>query len=346
MGDNRSSSPETRPPQAGLRVLLFDSEGEDRDLDEADIDIDALGEHQLLWVDLQDNEAGDADACLDRLVERLRLQDGRDALRALNGTPMLQNFGDWFLVAVNAVEGKGKLRFEGRGLAIVCGVRFVLSLHRGPLKILEELQGREHGETRLGSLRPESFTASLLDWQVDSYLHAVSDFEEAVDRLEVSLLSSRVHHECLSDLVQMRRCASRLRRILAPHRHVFGALARPDFRPDADGDGRDQGPNKAFRSLEKRFERALDAVETARDLVVGSFELFTSRSAQRTNATMRVLTFATVLSGMMAVIVGALGMNFTTPLFESGSTGFWITVALMVAIAVIAAAMARWKKWL
>ena len=329
-----------------MRVLLFDSEGEDRDLDEAAIDIAALREHQLLWVDLQDNGGGDADACLDRLVDRMGLQDGREALRALNGTPVLQNFGDWFLVAVNAVEGKGKLRFEGRGLAIVCGERFVLSLHRGPLKILDELHGREHGETRLGSLRPESFTASLLDWQVDSYLHAVSDFEEAVDRLEVSVLSSRVHQQCLPELVQMRRCASRLRRMLAPHRHVFGALARPDFRPDSDGDGEDQGPNKAFRTLEKRFERAMDAVETARDLVVGSFELFTSQSAQRTNATMRVLTFVTVLSGMMAVIVGALGMNFTTPLFESGSTGFWITVAAMVVIAAAAAVLARWKNWL
>lgn len=90
----------------------------------------------------------------------------------------------------------------------------------------------------------------------------------------------------------------------------------------------------------------MDAVENARDLVVGSFELFASRNAQRTNATMRVLTFVTVLSGVMAVIVGAFGMNFTTPLFESGSTGFRITVAVMAVIAVAGIALAKWKDWL
>ncbi len=340
---------EHAPPdrQPWLRISLFDADGQDRDLDEGDIDVGALGEHQLLWVDLQDEDAdeGAAEACLERLIEALGLQDGRDALHALNGTPQLLNFSDWFLVAVNAVEGKDKLGFEGRGLAIACGRRFVLSLHRGPLKILDELHQREHGETRLGSLRPENFTASLLDWQVDSYLHAVSDFEEAVDRLEVSVLSSRVYHECLPELARLRRAASRLRRMLAPHRHVYGALARPDFRPGGSDDD-EQDPIPAFRTLEKRFERAMDAVENARDLVVGSFELFASRNAQRTNSTMRVLTFVTVLSGVMAVIVGALGMNFTTPLFESGSAGFWATVAGMAVIAAVGIVVARWKNWL
>ena len=39
-------------------------------------------------------------------------------------------------------------------------------------------------------------------------------------------------------------------------------------------------------------------------------------------------------------------MNFRTPLFESGSTGFWATVVVMVVIAGIAIAVARWKDWL
>ena len=134
--------------------------------------------------------------------------------------------------------------------------------------------------------------------------------------------------------------------MLAPHRRVFGALARPDFRPDQATDVRGQDPNRAFRALEQRFERAMDAVENARDLVVGSFELFTSRSAQRTNATMGVLTFVTVLSGVMAVIVGTLGMNFKAPLFDTGTTGFWSTVAAMAVIAVGGTVLARWKKWL
>ena len=331
----------SREAPAALRALLFDADGDDRRIDEDAIDLSKLSERQLLWIDLQDNAAGDAAPILERLVQRLGLQEGRQALAKLEGRPRLLNFGEWFLVEVSAVESNGHhLAFGGRGLAIVCGDDFVLSLHRGPLEILDQLYAREHGETRIGTLRAESFTASLLDWQVDSYLHAVSTLEEAADKLEVSILGSKVYPECLPELAQLRRGASRLRRMLAPHRHVFGALARPDFRPDDEG-----GAEKQFVALEQRFERAMDAVEVARELVVGSFELFTTRSAQRTNDTMRVLTFVTVLLGTLAVVAGVLGMNFNAPLFESGASGFWVTLAVMGAFAIAATLLARWKKW-
>lgn len=326
---------------AHMRLKLFDVDGGDCEIEEDAIDLDALTERQLLWIDVEDGGDQDSAALLDRLVPRLQLEEGRAALDALDGKPTLQNFKDWFLVQVVAVECPGKLQFEGRGLAIVCGRNFVVSLHRGPVEFLDELYQREHGESRIGSLRAESFTASLLDWHVDSYLRAVSSLEAEVDRLEVSVLSSAVHHECLPELARLRRGASRLRRMLAPHRHVFGSLARPDFRPHEDGRA-----EKEFRALEQRYERAMDAVEMGRELVVGSFELFTTRSAQRTNETMRVLTFVTVLLGTLAVIAGAMGMNFKAPLFESGSLGFWATILGMALISIVATVLARWRKWL
>ena len=333
------NTPESGP--ARLRVKLFDVDDGDCEIDADAIDLDALGEHQLLWVDIEDNRGEDTAAIVDQLIRTLRLEDGADALRALDGKPTLQNFDAWFLVEVVAVECPAKLQFEGRGLAIVCGRNFVGSLHRGTIEFIDELHAREHGESRIGTLRAESFTASLLDWHVDSYLHAVSELEAEVDRLEVSLLSSTVYHECLPELARLRRGASRLRRMLSPHRHVFGSLARPDFRPDEDG-----GAEKEFLALEQRFERAMDAVENARELVVGSFELFTTRSAQRTNETMRVLTFVTVLLGTLAVIAGAMGMNFKAPLFDSGATGFWVTVTAMGGISLVATLLARWRKWM
>jgi len=156
----------------------------------------------------------------------------------------------------------------------------------------------------------------------------------------VTLLASHVHRECLADLAQLRRGASRLRRMLSPHRQVFGALARPDFRPSED-----RATDKEFRALEQRFERAMDAVENTRDLVVGTFELFTTRSAERTNDTMRVLTFVTVLLGSLAVVAGVLGMNFKTPFFDTGDTGFWTAIGVMLGFAVFATAFARWRRW-
>ncbi|MDQ2701648.1 MAG: CorA family divalent cation transporter [Pseudomonadota bacterium] len=334
--------PDTPDTSVQLRALLFDADGGDRRIKEDAIELSSLSESQLLWIDLEDNKAGDAAPILERLLERLELDGADGELAQLGGKPRLRNYGDWFVVEVAAVECGKHLAFHGRGLALVCGENFVLSLHRGPLEILDELYERERGETRIGTLDAESFAASLLDWQVDSYLHAVSELEEAVDRLEVAILGRERYPECLPELSRMRRGASRLRRMLAPHRHVFGALARPDFRPDEDH----ASAERRFEALELRFERAMDAVEVARELVVGSFELYTSRSAQRTNDTMRVLTFVTVLLGTLAVVAGVLGMNFKAPLFDSGASGFWTALAAMGAFAAVAVVIARLKKWM
>jgi Mg2+ and Co2+ transporter CorA len=342
MQDNAHAPPPPETALASVRAFLFDGEGHDRDVDLDKVDVSALTERQLLWVDVEDDDASDAAALIDSLVQQLQLgPDAAEVLKSLDGRTDLASFGDWFLAQAVAVEHEGGLRFKGRGLAIVCGHNLVVSLHRGPLQFLDELRGRERADTRLGTLSAESFTASLLGWLVDSYLHAVSDFEAAVDRLEVSVLSARAPRESLKDLADLRRGASRLRRMLAPHRHVFGAMARPDFRPDDAGIA-----DKHFRALEQRFERAMDAVENARDLVVGSFELFATRSSERTNDTMRTLTFVTVLLGTLSVVAGTLGMNFAAPFFDTGGRGFWSAFAGMALVAVVAIIVARWRRWI
>src|SRR5690606_1679269 len=111
----------------------------------------------------------------------------------------------------------------------------------------------------------ESFAATVLDAQLATYFDAVSAFEMAVERLEMEIFDDR-RQECLDELRALRRTASRLRRMLAPHRAVFAALSRPDFRPD-EGEAAD----RHLQALDVRFERAMDMVENCRDLVMGSF---------------------------------------------------------------------------
>lgn len=338
--DGSGGNQETnRPAQA--RAVLFDTRGPDRALSADELEGASPGQDQLLWVDV---EAGAVPSALEAtlpLARRLGMR-GLEA-RGLDagGGASLRNHDDWFLVQVVAVESEDGVRFGGHPLLLLCGQRVVISVHVGGLGFLDALRAREQADSRIGALGAESFAASLLGWLVDGYLDAVSKLEAEVDRLEVSLLASRRHRHCLPELARLRRAASRLRRLLAPHRAVFGAMARPDFRPDAD-----THVDRHFRALEQRFERAMDAVENARDLVVGTFELYSSRSAERTNDTMRVLTFVTVLLGTLALMAGVLGMNFQAPFFEAGARGFWTAVCAMAGLTAAALLLARWRRWI
>ncbi|WP_457096832.1 CorA family divalent cation transporter [Lysobacter sp. P5_B9] len=324
-----------RTPDDGgaVHAVLFDADGTDREVAVERIDLEALAERQLLWIDVRGEQAA---ACL----EKLGLAAAVRCLEEGNGKPRLQNFGEWFVVQVVAVADATRMEFPGQAITLIVGRNFVVTVHREPLAYLEQLLDRERADTRLGVLSAESFTASVLDWQMTTYFDAVAALESEVDHLEVELLTRPIHREHVPELAVLRRAASRLRQLLAPHRIVYSAMARPDFRPDAGED-----VEALLRGLNERFERVMEAVEAARELVIGSFELFATRTAQRTNETMRVLTFVTVLLGTLAVLAGVLGMNFDAPIFRSGERGFLITIALMVALVITALVAGRWRRW-
>ena len=61
---------------------------------------------------------------------------------------------------------------------------------------------------------------------------------------------------------------------------------------------------------------------------------------------MRVLTFATVVLGVLACMAGILGMNFDAPFFHTSATGFWIAVGAMMSLAIAALVIGKAKRWM
>ncbi len=328
-----------KPPERadGVRAVLFDSHGSDRVIDDlAGLNAAALSDAQLLWIDIQGNASSavsvGAALGIPQAAIAALLDDGT--------TPSLSNGGPYFWVRVVSVSDTAGLVFHGSVLNVVSGGNIVISCHRDAIPFIDHITTREAGETDLGILSSASFAASLLDWQISTYFDAVSRFEIAVERLEVAVLADSAD-DCLGALRDLRKGASRLRRMLAAHRVVFAGMARPDFRPQEDG-----RVDRHFQALEQRFERAMDVVENARDLVIGSFELFSSKTALQTNEQMRVLTFTTVVVGILAVLAGVLGMNFEAPFFKTAATGFWWAVSAMAALALIAIVVGKLRKWM
>jgi magnesium/cobalt transport protein CorA len=319
-----------------IRSCLY--RADDRDLE---VEVDAgtlarLDERQLLWVDMAKPDAAE----VERIATLFSLRPSALRVPPHPHRPSLENYGSCFRIGVYAaLDGKGG-PCQARPLTLVAGENFVISVHDGDLPFIEELRRREKGDTKLGELTAESFVASLLDWQLSTYFHAVERLEHAVDEAEVAILGRRPTTGFLRKMVHARQEISELRRLLKPHRDVFYGLSRPDFthteRPEA---------KPHYEALNEHFERAEDALESARDLVVGSFDLFSTRAAQRMNETMRALTFVTVLMGSLSLVAGVMGMNFGLPLFDTGMYGFMTVIGLMVAIALTALLIGRWRRW-
>lgn len=305
-----------------IRAVLFDRDlnGHPLTLEEIEA-LDNLSDDQLLWIDVQGNPAELPEAVLRYGIDARYMQPGDGGL--------ITNGGEWRYLHARALTSSRNRRVTDEALVVAIGANVVATGHHHAIAFLNGVLDTEAEQLRVGSLHAGSFAASLLDRMLTDFLDGRDEFESAVDRIELLVLR-RPQSRHLAELQQLRRQASKLRRSLALQRDMFEAVARPDFDPG-------QLPDVArhWQLLSARFSKTMTSVETARDLVNGSFDVYTSRVAHGTNETMRLLTVVTVILGTLAVVAGVLGMNFKAELFASNN-GFWWTVGGMAVFSVIA----------
>jgi len=326
-----------------IRALLYSADVPDRELEDlAQVDVGALSDRQLLWIDLASAEPPEREA----VARVLGCEPELVALDAhAQRRPTLANYGNLFRLTAMAVGlPQPHHKVQPRWMVLLAGPNYVVSVHNGDIDFVEELRQREKGDTGIGALSAESFVASLLDWMLNSYFQALEHVVREIDSIEVAILGKRrisSTERLLETLIQARRRVAEVRRLLIAHRDLFYGLARPDFMATEKPETRPH-----FIALNSRLERAEDDVDHTRELVVGAFELLSMRAAQKTNDTMRVLTFVTVLLGSLALFAGVMGMNFELAFFKTGQKGFLIVTGAMVAATVGSILVALWRKWI
>jgi magnesium transporter len=320
-----------------LQAYLYNADGTDQEVEFNEKIVKKLTDRQLLWVDITGREEKDIESVASIL--KLNKQSVKNLLDPVD-RPRLDIYGEYFQIYVIALEQEKKSKYEPVPLDMFCGANYVVTVHPEGIEFLDDFKNQIKGDTKMGMLTAESLVASLLEWHITSYFRVLEKLEIEVDKLDEEILASSPERSFLPELIKLRNRVSHLRRLLAPHRDVFYALARPDFALLADSES---APH--FKTLNDRFERAMDSIEAARDLVVSSFDLLTTRTAEYTNDVMKVLTFATVILGATGVIAGILGMNFEMEFFKSGAAGFWIVISSMMFLVVGSVVFAKLKSW-
>jgi magnesium transporter len=329
---------DTTRPSAGIRAVLYDADGSDREVEVGDISLDALKKHQLLWVDVQVDGEDGSRALLDPLG--LEQSDLERATKAAD-RPRLDSFDDFFRLTLIGVDEAEDRPFQVHALV---GENWVVTAHEPTFDLLASFNGPLKGETDLGELDGAVFLATLVNWLLNGYYHLVEHVEELIDELDEKLLAEDVEKEgeesLLAELVAARRRITRLRRVLAPHRDPFAILAQPDSNAFTPAESA-----ATYQRLYERLEKAIDSLDNAREMLVGSFEILMTQTAQRTNDVVKVLTVVSVLLLPAIVIAGIMGMNFKVDLFNVPGL-FWVTIAGMVALAIATLAVVRWRHWI
>jgi Mg2+ and Co2+ transporter CorA len=312
---------------------LFNADRTDEEVSIGDLDVSELSDRQLLWLDIGGSDDKDK-------AEAGRLlgldQRSLDHVGDRSQLPGLRLRRTYFELTVTALDDKS----NPLSLTFFAGRNWVVTAHEQSVPFLERYRDLLGPDTEIGQLNAPSFLAALLDWQVGTYFHAVDDLEKAVDRLDERALKDDDQDDVLRDLIEVRRRTGDIRRLVTSHREVFAALTRADFEVIATSESAAH-----FQSLATRLENAISAVENARELLIGSFDILMSRTSQRTNDIMRILTIISVILLPAVVLAGVMGMNFHVPFFDQPDL-FWVTLALMIGVAILVLVVARRARWI
>jgi Mg2+ and Co2+ transporter CorA len=325
-----------------IRAWLFDAEGADREVEPTPDAVPARGADQLLWVDVDARSEAD----LAGVVELLGLNPA--LLRQLSDDvdrSSLTQYPDHIHLSLETMEPPGSggrrgdvVRPVRQTLDLVAGAEWVLTVHDGPLAATDRLLEGMKGETRLGALEAADFLAAIVDSVIVGYHRTVEAFEREIDAVDELALRARRKDDVLGHVVDLRRRIGSVRRALAPQREAFAPLARPDLALHEE-------LGRPWPELLGRLERALDAAEGLRESLLGTYDIYMGRLAQRSNDVMKALTVLSAILLPSVVLAGVMGMNFKVAFFDESSY-FFVVIAAMGAMAVAILAIARWREWL
>lgn len=322
----------------GLRIRLFDADRTDRVLSFAEALKARVSSRQLMWIDVDGElEPGNLRA----LVERFDLDEQTERVLAEpSSKPHIQLHDKHFHLCV-AAEPDPERPEDLRWLDIVAGPNVVVTVHPEPLQFVDTVDERIAADASIGELDSAEFVASVLETIVTSYHVAVDRLEDELDVIDAKALSKQEATELFVVLVAIRQRVGRLRRLFAAHRVVFSAIGGSDF-----AHGISSADPQVFTSVSGRFEGVLVSIESTRDVVRGSFEILMTRTAQRTNDVMKVLTVATVMFLPATVTAGFLGMNVVVPVPDDEPMSFWLILGFVVVFEIVVVSIARWRRWL
>ena len=327
-----------------LRATLFDAEGRDREINVRSGLVGALEEHQLLWIDVD----GRDERAMAALREAVELPaDSMRVLAEQHGDPQLLRYADRVHLRLIAMQPRsrehGKLSRseatlpQAAPIDIVLAANTVVTVHAGEIAAFDDFLGHIRGETQLGVLHAADFLTVLVDAVLAVYLELVEAIVRRIDALDEVAIRAAGERTFLEEIVRLRRRVAVLRRALAPHRWAFAPLARPDFELE--------GLGQPWPGVVERLDRTIEAVENARELLIGAFDVYMASAAQRTNDVMKTLTILSAILLPAVVLAGVMGMNFKIGFFDNPDN-FWLAVLAMLTLAVLVLGISRWRGWI
>jgi magnesium transporter len=230
-------------------------------------------------------------------------------------------------------------RMAGEQLSLVLGNNWIISFQEQTGDLFDVLRQRlreDYGTMR--SKKADYLFYRLIDIVVDNYFHVVDklsdDIEQLEDEIQIDPQASAVQ-----TIQRTKRQLIRLRKAVVPLREVVNQLREEE--PLISDNTRSFIPD-----LRDHVLQIADSVESQRELISGTMDMYMSTVSLKMNQVMQVLTIIATIFIPLTFIAGIYGMNFQYMPELSWEYGYFVVWGVMVAIFLGMLVYFRGKKWL
>jgi magnesium transporter len=188
-------------------------------------------------------------------------------------------------------------------IAAFLGRNFLFTVHRRPLRAIDDVCNRLPGDRRMLERGPDFLLYQIVDAMVDAHFPLIEQIEEAVDDLQDRIFEN-AEDAHLDELLHLKRDVNVLRRHSLPQRELLNQISRGDAKFI-------QQPHLIyFRDVYDHMFRISETIDVDRDQMTGTMDAYLSVVANRTNEIMKVLTIFSAVMLPLTLIAGIYGMNF------------------------------------
>jgi magnesium transporter len=294
----------------------------------------------LVWADLLQPDA----RTLGRLAEELDLDPlaVEDAVTTNERPKATRYASHLFLTASPVAQDPGSTELCVGRVSAFSTKQALVTVRLDDLVDVDAVVRRWDENSDLLRHGSKALVYGLLDWIVDGYFDVLDGIEDAVEEVEDLLFGeqARVGHQVSRRAFELRRALVDARRVISPMREVINTVTR---RGVADQPPTELAPY--YDDLYDHMLRVTEWTDSLRDSITSIFDTNMSLADSRMNAIMKKLTGWAAIVAVPTAVTGYFGQNVPYPGYNE-RWGFWVSTAVMVAIAGVLYVVFRVKDWL
>ncbi|MFY9557385.1 MAG: magnesium/cobalt transporter CorA [Blastocatellia bacterium] len=290
----------------------------------------------LLWLDLDEPTSHQLDDLAVRYgFHELAVEDCRQHIQLAK----VDYYDDYSFIIINSTHYTEKpCEVRVREIDAFLGPDYIVTVHEGPSNAVQEIQKLLAANAKHFS-RPDQVLHGIIDIVVDRYLPTLDHIGDTIDEVEDALLINP-DVLLLQTIFELKRGLLQFRRAVSSQRELLNILIRDETRFVRDD------MRIYFRDVYDHAVRAMDMVETYRDLLTGGLDIYLTQMANRTNDIVKGLTILATIMLPLTLVTGYFGMNFEYIPMLKDPNGIWYTTGGLLFVALVMLGWFKYKKWI